>query len=195
MGRECRRRRKKGKNWACSVAISVQVSEHFQRPLCQMVGNDTENVQWYPWELYKERGSIDDSCLRYLAETKAQPGNGRPWLRVSGLWKAWWISWGSKEKENCKHFEKASNAIHWKEKQRVASKKQKILAEPKLWAPKKRKSSTLAPIEAKVEDPPEKIAGTSSSSSIGVTEILKVMTEPFLFAMLSPLGLDLTSLL
>jgi hypothetical protein len=41
----------------------------------------------------------------------------------------------------------------------------------------------------------EKIASTSSSSSIGVTEILKVMTEPFPFAMLSPLGLDLTSLL
>jgi hypothetical protein len=33
------------------------------------------------------------------------------------------------------------------------------------------------------------------SSSISVTEILKVMTEPFLFAMLSPLGSYLTSLL
>jgi hypothetical protein len=46
-----------------------------------------------------------------------------------------------------------------------------------------------------VQDLPEKIAGTSSSSSIDVIEILKVMTEPFTFAMLSPLGLDLTSLL
>jgi hypothetical protein len=53
----------------------------------------------------------------------------------------------------------------------------------------------LAPIEAKVQDPLEKIASTSSSSSIGVTEILKVMAEPFPFAMLSPLGSDLTSLL
>jgi hypothetical protein len=53
----------------------------------------------------------------------------------------------------------------------------------------------LAPTEAKVQDLPEKNAGTSSSSSAGVTEILKVMTEPFLFAMLSPLGSDLTSLL
>jgi hypothetical protein len=53
----------------------------------------------------------------------------------------------------------------------------------------------LAPIKAKVQDPPDKIAGTSSSSSIGVTEILKVMIEPLLFAMLSPLGSDLTSLL
>jgi hypothetical protein len=59
----------------------------------------------------------------------------------------------------------------------------------------KQKSSTLAPIEAKVQDPLEKIASTSSSSSIGVTEILKVMAEPFPFAMLSPLGSDLTSLL
>jgi hypothetical protein len=32
-------------------------------------------------------------------------------------------------------------------------------------------------------------------SSTGVTEVLKVMTEPFPFAMLSPLGSDLTSLL
>jgi hypothetical protein len=71
----------------------------------------------------------------------------------------------------------------------------KISAEPKLSAPKKRKSSTLAPIEVKVQDSREKIVGTSSSSSIGVIEILKVMTEPFPFAMLSPLGSDLTSLL
>ena len=32
-------------------------------------------------------------------------------------------------------------------------------------------------------------------SSAGVIEILKIMTEPFLFAMLSPLGSDPTSLL
>jgi hypothetical protein len=51
-----------------------------------------------------------------------------------------------------------------KDKQRGASKKQKISAKPKLSAPKKRKSSTLAPIEMKVQDSPEKIAGTSSSS-------------------------------
>jgi hypothetical protein len=62
-------------------------------------------------------------------------------------------------------------------------------------APKKRKSSILAPVEAKVQDAPEKTVGTSSSSSASVTEILKVMTEPFPFAMLIPLGSDLTSLL
>jgi hypothetical protein len=82
-----------------------------------------------------------------------------------------------------------------KDKQRAASKKQKISVESKLSAPKKRKSSTLAPIEVKVQDPPEKIAGTSLSYSIGITEILKVMIEPFLIAMLSPLGSNLTSLL
>jgi vacuolar-type H+-ATPase subunit H len=72
-----------------------------------------------------------------------------------------------------------------------ATKKQNISAEPKDSAPKKRKSSILAPAEAKVQDIPEKTAGTSSSSSAGVIEILKIMTEPFLFAMLSPLGSDL----
>jgi hypothetical protein len=35
----------------------------------------------------------------------------------------------------------------------------------------------------------------SSSSAAKVSEILKVMTEPFPFALLSPLRLDLTSLL
>jgi hypothetical protein len=62
-------------------------------------------------------------------------------------------------------------------------------------APKKRKSLDLGHTEKKVHNSPEKIPGTSSSSSIGVTEILKVMTEPFPFALLSPLGSDLTSLL
>jgi hypothetical protein len=60
-------------------------------------------------------------------------------------------------------------------------------------APKKQKSSMLAPAETKVQDVPEKTVGTSSSSSAGVTELLKVMTEPFPFAMLSPIGSDLTS--
>jgi hypothetical protein len=75
-----------------------------------------------------------------------------------------------------------------KDKQIAASKKHKISAKPKLLVPKKRKSSNLAPIDTKLQDLPEKIARTSSSSSIGVTEILKVMTEPFPFVMLSPLG-------
>jgi hypothetical protein len=81
-----------------------------------------------------------------------------------------------------------------KEDQR-AGKKQKVLAEPKDSAPKKRKPIRMVPIETKVQDVPEKTADTSPSSSIDVLEILKVMTEPFPFSMLSPLGSDLTSLL
>ena len=42
---------------------------------------------------------------------------------------------------------------------------------------------------------PGKTACASSPSSANVSEILKVMTEPILFAMLIPLRLDLTSLL
>jgi hypothetical protein len=53
----------------------------------------------------------------------------------------------------------------------------------------------MAPAETKVQDVPKKTTDTSPSSSIGVSEILKVMIEPFSFAMLSPLGSDLTSLL
>jgi hypothetical protein len=46
-----------------------------------------------------------------------------------------------------------------------------------------------------VQDVPEKTADPYSPSSVDVSEILKVMTEPIPFAMLSPLGSDLTSLL
>jgi hypothetical protein len=42
---------------------------------------------------------------------------------------------------------------------------------------------------------PDKTTGPSSPSSADVSEILNVMTEPIPFAMLSPLRLDLTSLL
>jgi hypothetical protein len=81
-----------------------------------------------------------------------------------------------------------------KEDQRVV-KKQKVLAESKDSAPKKRKPIRMAAIEMKVQDVPEKTADPFSSTYVNVSEILKVMTEPFPFAMLSPLRLDLTSLL
>jgi hypothetical protein len=42
---------------------------------------------------------------------------------------------------------------------------------------------------------PKQIMGLSSPSTAELSEILKVMTEPFPFALLSPLRLDLTSLL
>jgi hypothetical protein len=45
-----------------------------------------------------------------------------------------------------------------------------------------------------MQDVPKQTANPSSSDA-EVSEILKVMTESFLFALLSPLGLELTSLL
>jgi hypothetical protein len=42
---------------------------------------------------------------------------------------------------------------------------------------------------------PKQTASPSSSSAAEVSEILKVMTKSFPFAPLSPLGLELTSLL
>jgi hypothetical protein len=53
----------------------------------------------------------------------------------------------------------------------------------------------MAGAEMKVQDVPEKTTGSSPSSFVDVSEILKVMTEPFSFSLLSPLGSDLTSLL
>jgi hypothetical protein len=58
----------------------------------------------------------------------------------------------------------------------------------KVSAPKKRKLVKISFADAKVQDVPEKVVSPSPSSSVDVSEILKVMTEPFPFAMLSPLG-------
>jgi hypothetical protein len=74
-------------------------------------------------------------------------------------------------------------------------KKIKIALEPKVSAPKKCKLVKVSFADEKVQDVPEKTAGPSPSSPINVSEILKVMTEPFPFAMLSPLGSDLNGLL
>jgi hypothetical protein len=100
---------------------------------------------------------------------------------------------GSKEKEGFEYSEKASHPVHQIGSE--AGKKQKIPAKLKDSAPKKRKSSKMAPAETKVEDVLEKTIDTSPSSCVGISEILKVTTEPFPFSMLSPLGSDLTSLL
>jgi hypothetical protein len=74
-------------------------------------------------------------------------------------------------------------------------KKQKTLSKPKELAPKKRKLVKIYSKETKVHDVLKQIMSPSSSSNAEVLEILKVMTEPFPFALLSPLRLDLTSLL
>jgi hypothetical protein len=74
-------------------------------------------------------------------------------------------------------------------------KKQKTLSEPKDSAPKKRKLGSISSVETKVQDVQDKAICPSSPSAVNVSEILKVMTEPIPFVMLSPLRLDLTSLL
>jgi hypothetical protein len=86
-------------------------------------------------------------------------------------------------------------AIRSVQEDQKALKKQKTLSKPKELAPKKRKLVKISSEETKVQDVPKQIMSPSSSSATEVSEILKVMTEPFPFALLSPLRLDLTSLL
>jgi hypothetical protein len=86
-------------------------------------------------------------------------------------------------------------AIRSVKEDQKAIKKQKIAAEPKDSAPKKRKFVRISPVETKVQDVPDKAAGASSPSSANILEILKVIIEPIPFALLSPLRSDLTSLL
>jgi hypothetical protein len=76
-----------------------------------------------------------------------------------------------------------------------AFKKQKTLSELKDLAPKKRKLAKISPADPKVQDLPEKAICPPSPSAAEVSEILKAMTESIPFALLSPLRLDLTSLL
>ena len=61
--------------------------------------------------------------------------------------------------------------------------------------PKKRKLVRISSADTKVQDVPEKTTGPPSPSVVEVSEILKVMTESIPFALISPLRLDLTSLL
>jgi hypothetical protein len=86
-------------------------------------------------------------------------------------------------------------AIQSVKEDQKALKKQKTLSESKESAPKKWKLVKICFVEMKVQDVPKQIMSPSSSSAAEVSEILKVMTEPFPFALLSPLRLDLTSLL
>jgi hypothetical protein len=76
-----------------------------------------------------------------------------------------------------------------------ALKKRKTVPEAKLSAPKKRKLAEISSEKSKMQDVPKQTASPSSSSTAEVSEILKVMTESFPFALLSPLRLELTSLL
>jgi hypothetical protein len=76
-----------------------------------------------------------------------------------------------------------------------ASKKKKTHSEPKDSAPKNHKLVRISSTDMKVQDVPEKTMSPPSPSVAEVSEILKVMTESIQFALLSPLRLDLTSLL
>jgi hypothetical protein len=79
---------------------------------------------------------------------------------------------------------------------RSVKKDQKALRCRKLYRSRKnRKLVKISPVETKIQDVPKQIISPSSSSATEVLEILKVMIEPFPFALLSPLRLDLTSLL
>lgn len=61
-------------------------------------------------------------------------------------------------------------------------------------AAKMRKPSKLGRDGKKPSEIPKPVAETPSTLFIGITEILEVMTHPLPFALLSPLGSDLTSL-
>jgi hypothetical protein len=86
-------------------------------------------------------------------------------------------------------------AIQSVKEDQKAIKKQKIVVEPKDSAPKKGKFARISPIKTKVQDVPDKATGAVSPSFADISEIMKVMTEPIPFALLSPLRSDLTSLL
>jgi hypothetical protein len=77
-------------------------------------------------------------------------------------------------------------AIRSVKEDQKALKKQKTISEPKELAPKKRKLIKISSEEMKVQDVPKQTMSPSSSSAVEVSEILKVMTEPFPFALLSP---------
>ena len=68
--------------------------------------------------------------------------------------------------------------------------KKKSSPEPKVTTSKKRKTATPEPKMAEIEE-----GAPSTPSAAEVEEILKVMTEPLLIKLLSPLGPQLTKLL
>jgi hypothetical protein len=81
-------------------------------------------------------------------------------------------------------------AIRLVKEDQKALKKQKTVS-----APKKRKLVEISSDNTKMEDVPKQTMSPSSSSAAEVSRILKVMTELLPFALLSPLRLELTSLL
>jgi hypothetical protein len=70
-------------------------------------------------------------------------------------------------------------AIRSVKEDQKALKKQKTLSNPKESTPKKWKLVKISSVEMKVQDVPKHIMSPCSSSADEVSEILKVMTEPF----------------
>jgi hypothetical protein len=87
------------------------------------------------------------------------------------------------------------SAVRLVKEDQKALKKQKIVSEQKISAPKKWKLVKISSEKTMVQDVPKQTMSPSSSSVAEVSKILKVMTEPFPFALLSPLRLDLSCLL
>jgi hypothetical protein len=85
-------------------------------------------------------------------------------------------------------------AIRSVKEDQETSKKRKTMSEPKVSAPKKWKLAEKSFEKTKMQDMPKQVVSPLSSAA-EVSEILKVMTESFPFALLCPLWLELTSLL
>jgi hypothetical protein len=73
------------------------------------------------------------------------------------------------------------------DKKRTLSKKRKVSSEAET-SKSGPKSLKVSRVEKKILVPLGQVLETPSASSIGVIEILQVMTQPLPFAMLSPLG-------
>jgi hypothetical protein len=100
---------------------------------------------------------------------------------------------GAKKKRVVSILKRQAQRSVEKDKNKRLTKKPKLTPEPS--TSKKRKIISSSHDEEERSSPPKHSIETPSATSIGVTEILEVMTEPLPFTMLSPLGLELTSLL
>jgi hypothetical protein len=156
---------------------------------------DRNNVQRDSCELYKEGRPVDDCTAAFGSRPKRMLNHVMDALNFEypdyerldeGV--------GGGKRKNIVSILGRQATRSVKEDQK-ASKKQKTLSEPKDSAPMKCKLIKISCADTKVQDVPEKTMGPPSPSAAEVSEILKVMTESIPFALLSPLRLDLTSLL
>jgi hypothetical protein len=100
---------------------------------------------------------------------------------------------GLKRKRVVSILKKQAQRSVEKDKKKRLTKNSKLTPEPS--TSKKRKFMPSSHREEERPSPRKHSAKTCSATSIGVTEILEVMTEPLPFTMLSSLGSELTSIL